>query len=135
MHKTFGNVSNELFRSVVIETFRACAARGRPAVRQFIDDLRAYERKGSAADAAEAIPPTDESGAPCSLCRIRLWNGCAFDCLLSDRTRKGARLLLGQPSRIPSVFTLEIGEGPEQCPARIAWRRRNEIGVEFLEVV
>jgi hypothetical protein len=135
MHKKFDSASDELFRTVVIKTFQACAARGRPAVRQFIDELRAYEREASAADAAEAIPPTDVSGAPCSLCRIRLWDGCVFDCLLSERTRKGARLLLGQPSQIPSVFTLEIGEGPEQYPARVAWRKQNEIGVEFLEVV
>ncbi|GJE42777.1 hypothetical protein [Methylobacterium soli] len=134
MHKTFDSVSDELFKAVVIRTFQASAARGGPAVRQFIDTLRAYEREASAADAAETSPWTDESGPPCSICRIRLWNGCAFDCILSDRTRKSARLLLGQPSRIPCVFTLEIGEGPEQCPARVAWRRQNEIGIEFLEV-
>jgi hypothetical protein len=134
VHKTFGSDSDELFRTVAMRTFQACTARGRPAVRQFIDTLKAYEREAGTANAAEALP-SGESETPCSfLCRIRLWDGCAFDCILSERTRKGAHLLLGQPSRIPSVFTLEIGEGPEQYPARVAWRRQNEIGVEFLEV-
>ena len=46
-----------------------------------------------------------------------------------------ARLRLPRPAYIPDVFTLEIGAGPEQRPARVAWRGRDEIGIEFLEVV
>ncbi|GEP07839.1 hypothetical protein [Methylobacterium oxalidis] len=136
MQKAFGSTRDELFRSALISTFQACAVRGRPAVRHFRETPTAYEREAGISDATEASALTDKPGALSTiLCRIRLWNGCAFECALSERTRKGARLLLGQPSRIPCVFTLEIGEEPEQVPARVAWRRRNEIGIEFLEVV
>src|SRR4051794_16068713 len=108
MHKTFGSESDQLFKSVVIRTFRACAERGWPVVRWFIDELSAYEREASYSDAEEPAASAAKSGALCnSQCRIRLWDGCAFDCILSDRTHRSARLLLSHPSRIPSVFTLE----------------------------
>ncbi|MER2264357.1 hypothetical protein [Methylobacterium oxalidis] len=119
-HKTFGGASDALFRSVAIRTFRACAASGRPAPSR---------PEGGAPRDTEPAPA---SGTPC---RVRLWDGSALDGILSARTGRGARLRLPRPAYIPDVFTLEIGAGPEQHPARVAWRGRDEIGIEFLEVV
>jgi len=67
--------------------------------------------------------------------KILLWNGHAIRCTLRDRSNVGARLNVGRQIGIPAVFTLELAPGGEQLPARLAWRKQDEIGVEFLEVV
>ena len=64
---------------------------------------------------------------------IVLWNGHASSCLLHDRSCLGARLKVESVVGIPDVFTLKTLQDGKQQPCRVAWRKQNEIGVNFLD--
>ena len=57
-------------------------------------------------------------------------------CKLVDISGKGARLFFADVDGLPEHFNLHLsrfGQPPKQC--RIIWRRRNEVGVEFISLV
>ena len=52
-------------------------------------------------------------------------------CTLSDVSVTGARLLVGNPSDVPTTFIIEIKPSLYRW-CREVWRDDNEIGVEFI---
>ncbi len=56
------------------------------------------------------------------------------ECAVFDLSDKGARLLLRGPMTLPESFKLSIGAGPAKI-CRVCWRKGNEVGVEFAEVI
>ena len=141
MHDELSRKNEELFRSVVTNTYLACARRGEAAVRALIGELRTHAHLASehmpdleAAEAAEmqrrakALQESTEVPG-----EIVLWNGHASSCLLHDRSCLGARLKVESVAGIPDVFTLKTLQDGKQQPCRVAWRKQNEIGVNFLD--
>jgi len=54
------------------------------------------------------------------------------ECAVFDVSEHGARILLRDPMTFPETFKLSIDSGPPRV-CRIAWRKNNELGVEFLD--
>ncbi|GEP06860.1 hypothetical protein [Methylobacterium oxalidis] len=141
MQNDLGRKNDELFRNVVISTFRACAKRGEAAVKALVEDLRTHAHLASehildleAAEIAEAQRRAnaleEDAGEPSE---ILLWNGPSVGCLLLDRSCTGGRLRVESNALVPDVFTLKLLTDERQQPCRVAWRKQNEIGVEFLD--
>jgi hypothetical protein len=57
--------------------------------------------------------------------------GRNFDCVVRDISKRGARLRVLDASLIPEHFELLIKDTGETRPARVRWRRKDEVGVEF----
>jgi PilZ domain-containing protein len=57
----------------------------------------------------------------------------SVDCLIRDLSATGARLLVPDNVKIPKLFELHVSNQPEPLPARMKWRRDDEIGVSFVE--
>lgn len=55
----------------------------------------------------------------------------SYDCLVRDLTQHGARLKFGDRADLPEQFDIAIGESGELRPARICWRKPDEIGIRF----
>ena len=52
-------------------------------------------------------------------------------CRVLDLSRTGVRLTIGNADRIPDTFTLILSNNGGRLPARVKWRRGNEVGAEF----
>ncbi len=57
--------------------------------------------------------------------------GGVIDCLLRNRSFKGARLQVGNACHIPDRFTLVIDPAGQRRSVRVEWRNQSEIGVVF----
>ena len=57
--------------------------------------------------------------------------GRIFDCVVRDISKRGARLRVLDASAVPDHFELLLKETGETRPARVRWRRKDEVGVEF----
>lgn len=55
----------------------------------------------------------------------------AFDCGIRDMTATGARLLVARSAEIPETFLLFEPNERVLRPARLVWRRGDEIGATF----
>ena len=55
----------------------------------------------------------------------------SIDCTMRDLSTGGARLRLSGPTGLPDSFDLKINGTSECFPARLVWRRGNDIGVSF----
>ena len=54
------------------------------------------------------------------------------ECMLSDVSESGARVVVKDPNEIPDSVTLLIGsEGVAPRHCRVAWRDGTELGLEF----
>jgi hypothetical protein len=56
------------------------------------------------------------------------------DCAVFDVSPKGAKLLLHTPVNFPDTFKMAIDGGAART-CRVAWRKGNEYGVEFVDPV
>lgn len=56
----------------------------------------------------------------------------SVDCAIRDMSEHGARLKLDSPVVVPESFDLYVRQNDMLYPARIAWRKMQEIGVEFV---
>jgi hypothetical protein len=56
----------------------------------------------------------------------------AIECLIRDVSKRGARLVLDAGVVIPSQFEL-VWSGGHRRLVTVRWRRKNEIGVAFVE--
>jgi len=56
-----------------------------------------------------------------------------FECKLRNVSDKGALLIIDNAANVPDTFYLAIDFQPGRRPCRVAWRKMNQIGVEFLE--
>ncbi len=54
-----------------------------------------------------------------------------IDCTIRDMSEKGARLLVANTVGLPDTFNLFEKSTGLLYPARIAWRQRDAIGIEF----
>jgi hypothetical protein len=54
------------------------------------------------------------------------------ECAVFNVSASGAKLLLNGPMNFPDTFKLAVNSGPAKT-CRIAWRKGNEYGVEFVE--
>jgi hypothetical protein len=54
-----------------------------------------------------------------------------IDCIVRDVSSTGARLKVASQLGIPEQFTLVVGLDDTRRQCRIAWRRADDIGVEF----
>jgi hypothetical protein len=65
--------------------------------------------------------------------RIDVGDGSPLrDCVLSDVSESGARVIVNKPEDVPEQFILlvgTLGAAPRQC--RVVWRDGTELGLEF----
>jgi PilZ domain len=54
-------------------------------------------------------------------------------CLIRDLSDDGARIILSRTVTIPDVIELHIPQRGRTVPARVQWRRADEIGLAFTE--
>lgn len=59
-------------------------------------------------------------------------NRSVFDCVMRDLSLGGARLVSENAARIPEHFVLVFLAEREMRDVRVAWRKLNEFGVQFL---
>ena len=57
-------------------------------------------------------------------------SGCG--CVVNDFSAKGARLGISERDRVPDEFELYVPLKQKAFPARVRWRRENELGVTFI---
>lgn len=55
----------------------------------------------------------------------------SLDCTMRDISVGGARLRLNGPTGLPDRFDIFMNGTGDKFPARLVWRRGNEIGVSF----
>ena len=55
----------------------------------------------------------------------------AFECVVRNESKGGARLSLGETFAIPATFRLAISGEADARVARIIWRKPDELGVTF----
>jgi hypothetical protein len=54
-------------------------------------------------------------------------------CTLIDISEKGARLSINDVHDLPTYFKLHLVRGAQQFhECRVVWRKRNDVGVEFV---
>jgi hypothetical protein len=59
---------------------------------------------------------------------------CAIDCLVRNLSQDGARLVLSEGEWVlPTEFDLLIPHRGDSRAARIVWRNRGDVGVQFLD--
>lgn len=59
-------------------------------------------------------------------------NRSVLDCLMRDVSPGGARLACENASQVPDGFVLVFMAEREMRDVRVAWRKLNEFGVQFL---
>ena len=57
-----------------------------------------------------------------------------FDCILRNISSTGALLTIDEAAHLPKEFTIVIGEGPDQRPAKLVYRRGLFAGIRFRDV-
>jgi len=62
---------------------------------------------------------------------IMLDHQSVVNCTVRDVSDTGARLKCGEQLSVPREFLLRIGREATMRPARVTWRRGNEVGVVF----
>jgi hypothetical protein len=62
---------------------------------------------------------------------IRAGGPLLRQCRVLDLSQTGVRLTTTNPDRIPDTFTVILSKGSTGRPARVKWRRRNQIGAEY----
>ena len=55
----------------------------------------------------------------------------SLDCTIRDISVGGARLRLNGPTELPDRFDILMNGTGDKFPARLMWRRGNEVGVSF----
>lgn len=55
----------------------------------------------------------------------------SLDCTIRDISVGGARLRLNGPTALPDRFDIRMNGTGDKFPARLMWRRGNEVGVAF----
>ena len=58
--------------------------------------------------------------------------GRRIDCEIENLSATGALLMVGESRNYPSQVMLEVPHSRDALPARIAWRGRNALGIEFV---
>ena len=59
-------------------------------------------------------------------------NNSIIDCTMRDLSLGGARLSCGQAVLLPETFVLVFMAEREMRDVRVAWRKFNEVGVQFM---
>jgi hypothetical protein len=57
--------------------------------------------------------------------------GRTLDCVVRDISGRGARLRVTDADAVPPQFELLLKDTGERRPARVRWRKVNEVGVSF----
>ena len=58
----------------------------------------------------------------------------AIECTLCDASQHGALLAVAEPASVPNEFILALSSGgAARRRCRVAWRTKDQIGVEFLK--
>ncbi len=55
----------------------------------------------------------------------------AVDCLIRDISDEGARIVFSDAVSVPDIIDLYIPQKEQTVPARVQWRRGDEIGLAF----
>jgi len=56
-----------------------------------------------------------------------------FECKMRNVSDSGALLMIDNAADIPDTFFVAIDFQPGRRPCRVAWRKMNQLGVEFLD--
>lgn len=65
---------------------------------------------------------------------IQLEGSLTRQCQILDLSRTGVRLKVTNAHSLPNIFTLVLSKNSGGCrPARVKWRRGNEVGAEFFK--
>lgn len=64
---------------------------------------------------------------------INFPNRAIFDCVICDLNERGARIDCAPQMTLPDIFHLSIPQRELHRRVRTAWRRGEELGVEFVE--
>lgn len=59
-------------------------------------------------------------------------NASVIDCTIRDLSSGGARITCSQTTGLPELFHLVLMSEREMREVRVAWRRHNEAGLQFL---
>ena len=65
--------------------------------------------------------------------KIVLGGTSLFDCVVRNLTNSGARVQISNAMDLPEVVAITFDGGRTCRPCRVAWRRLNETGVQFIE--
>ncbi len=57
-----------------------------------------------------------------------------FDCILRNISATGALLTIDEAAHLPKEFMIIIGEGPDQRPAKLVYRRGLFAGIRFRDI-
>jgi len=112
-------------------SFREACRRYSLSYQEFVD----WERISGADEPVRRIRQDNERrryhrialSSPASL-RVA---GRRVDCEIENLSATGALLTVGESRSFPAQVTLEVPHSRDALPARIAWRGRNALGVEF----
>jgi two-component system cell cycle response regulator len=55
----------------------------------------------------------------------------SIDCMMRDLSVGGARIRLNGPTGLPDRFNLRMNGTGDKFPAKLVWRRGNDVGVSF----
>lgn len=111
--------------------FREACQRYRLSYQEFVD----WERISGAEDRMRRLRQDNERRryhriamrSPASL-RV---DGQRIECEIENLSATGALLLVGEGRDVPLQVALEVPHSREALPARVAWRGRNALGLEF----
>lgn len=111
--------------------FREACQRYRLSYQEFVD----WERISGAEDRMRRLRQDNERRryhriamrSPASL-RV---DGQRIECEIENLSATGALLMVGEVRDIPPQVALEVPHSREALPARVAWRGRNALGLEF----
>lgn len=112
-------------------SFREACRRYRLSYQEFVD----WERISGADEPVRRIRQDNERrryhrialSSPASL-RVA---DRRVECEIENLSATGALLLVGESRDLPPEVTLEVPHSRDALPARIAWRARNALGIEF----
>jgi hypothetical protein len=57
----------------------------------------------------------------------------ALACLVRDMSENGARIIFSDQVTLPDMVDLYIPQREQTLPARVSWRKNDEIGLAFIE--
>lgn len=55
----------------------------------------------------------------------------AFECMVKNQSRNGAKLAFGETMAVPNRFDIQIAGDDTRHTARVCWRTATEIGVSL----
>ena len=111
--------------------YREACRRYRLSFQEFVDWEQSCDRTPDGENVSNADRRRHHRIAMRSPASLRM-GGKRIECDVENLSATGALVLVGDSRACPTQVTLEVPHSRESLPARIAWRSRNALGVEFI---